>query len=275
VRPEGPCSTADDLNLRRREANPIFERAGREIRARFELVAKRTLDILLSAVVLAVAAPLLLCAMLLISGQDGRSPLFMGCRVGRDGREFRMAKLRSMTANAEFNGAASTAWSDGRITPIGRLLRRWKIDELPQFWNVLRGEMSVVGPRPNTRRAGVDRYTSREMRLLSVRPGITDLSSILFSDEAEILDGSPDPDALYDAVIRPWKSRLGLLYVERRTLPADLRIIWLTVLAGIARPAALRGIEAIVRQWGGSDELREVCLRQAPPPAGLPPMQEA
>jgi lipopolysaccharide/colanic/teichoic acid biosynthesis glycosyltransferase len=234
-------------------------------------MAKRLFDILLSLLVLIIAAPFLAICMILIWRQDGAPPLFLGMRVGRDDRDFRMAKLRSMTADSEFRGAASTTRSDARITPLGHVLRRWKVDELPQFWNVLRGEMSIVGPRPNTRRGGVDRYTAPEMRLLSVRPGITDLSSILFADEADILDGAADPDALYDAVIRPWKSRLGLLYVERRDFLVDLRIVWLTALATVSRPAALAGIDSILVGWEASDELRQICRRRAPLPRAEPP----
>jgi lipopolysaccharide/colanic/teichoic acid biosynthesis glycosyltransferase len=234
-------------------------------------MAKRLFDILLSMTLLLLVAPALVIAMTLIWAQDGRSPLFLGVRVGRDQRDFRMAKLRSMAADSEFKGAASTTRSDARITPLGHVLRRWKLDELPQFWNVLRGEMSIVGPRPNTRRGGVDRYTAREMRLLSVRPGITDLASILFADEAEILEGAADPDALYDEVIRPWKSRLGLLYIERRTFWIDLRIIGLTALGAISHAAALEGVDAILEEWDAGDELRRVCRRGAPLPRAEPP----
>lgn len=234
-------------------------------------MAKRLFDVLLSLAILILVGPILAVLMVLVWAQDGRSPLFLGVRVGRDGRDFRMAKLRSMTADSEFKGAASTTRSDARITPLGHVLRRWKLDELPQFWNVLRGQMSVVGPRPNTRRGGVDLYTAREMGLLSVRPGITDLASILFADEADILDGAPDPDALYDEVIRPWKSRLGLLYIERRTFWIDLRIIALTALGAISHAAALEGVDAILENLGASDELRLVCRRGAPLPRAEPP----
>lgn len=236
---------------------------------------KRTFDIAVSALALALASPLMAVMLLLIWAQDGRAPLFMGVRVGRGHRDFRMAKLRSMRPDSELQGAASTSRSDGRITPLGRTLRRWKLDEIPQFWNVLRGDMSLVGPRPNTRRGGVDRYNATEARLLSVRPGITDLASILFADEAEILDGAADPDALYDAVIRPWKSRLGLLYIDHRDFPTDLLIIGLTALAVVSRPLALRGVDAILARWGAGDELRRVCRRLEPPPRAEPPGRPA
>lgn len=222
-------------------------------------MAKRLFDIVLAFLMLLIAAPVLLAAMLAVWAYDGRSPIYWSVRVGRGGRDFRMAKLRSMAVDAELRGAASTAGSDPRITPVGRVLRRWKLDELPQVWNVLKGEMSIVGPRPNTRRGGIDRYTAQEMRLLTVRPGITDLSSILFSDEADILHGASDPDLTYDILIRPWKSRLGLLYVARRSFAADLQIICLTAIALAAKPLALRGLEIILANWGAGEDLRRLC----------------
>ncbi len=209
--------------------------------------------------------------MLLIWSYDRRSPIYWAPRVGRGGRDFRMAKLRTMTVDADRIGGASTSRSDGRVTPPGRLLRRWKIDELPQVWNVLLGQMSLVGPRPNLRRGGVDRYTREEMRLLDARPGITDLASIVFADEADILDGAPDPDALYDRVIRPWKNRLGLLYLDRRTLGIDLRILALTGLAILSRPAALRCVDRILADLRVDEALRGVCRRQDPLPWAAPP----
>ena len=235
------------------------------------MTAKRACDVLLSLRVLCLASPLLALAMFAVWAQDGGSPLYLTVRVGLGGRDFRMVKLRSMTVNAESRGGASTAKSDARITPLGKWLRRCKLDELPQFWNVLTGEMSVVGPRPNLRRGGVERYTTEELRLLTVRPGITDLASIVFSDEADILEGADDPDARYDAVIRPWKSRLGLLYVARKDFAADLKIIWLTAMALAAKPVALAGVDAILAGWDADADLRRICRRQAPPPRGVPP----
>ena len=234
-------------------------------------MSKRLIDIVFSVPILVIAAPVVLAAMLLIWSYDRRSPIYWAPRVGRGGRDFRMAKLRTMTVDADRIGGASTSRSDGRVTPPGRLLRRWKIDELPQVWNVLLGQMSLVGPRPNLRRGGVDRYTREEMRLLDARPGITDLASIVFADEADILDGAPDPDALYDRVIRPWKNRLGLLYLDRRTLGIDLRILALTGLAILSRPAALRCVDRILADLRVDEALRGVCRRQDPLPWAAPP----
>jgi lipopolysaccharide/colanic/teichoic acid biosynthesis glycosyltransferase len=234
-------------------------------------MAKRAFDIIAALVLLLLASPILIVAMIAIWLQDGRSPFHRGRRVGRGNRDFRMIKLRSMAVDAEAQGGTSTARGDPRITPLGHRLRRWKIDELPQFWNVLAGDMSLVGPRPNTRRGGVDRYTSAELRLLDVRPGITDLSSIVFADEGDIIHGAADPDVAYDILIRPWKSRLGLLYVEHRDVATDLQLVWLTALAIVARPAALRGVDAILVRWGADPDLRRVCARSAPLPIARPP----
>ncbi|HUE79346.1 MAG TPA: sugar transferase [Sphingomicrobium sp.] len=234
-------------------------------------MAKRLSDILLAAASLLLAAPLLAVLALLIWAFDGRSPLYQAVRVGRGNRDFRMLKLRTMTADAELLGGTSTTLSDQRITPLGHMLRRWKLDELPQLVNVLRGDMSIVGPRPNTRRGGVDHYTAEEMRLLTLRPGITDIASITFSDEADILHGSADPDALYNAVIRPWKSRLGLLYIDRRSLGADLYILWLTIVAIVAKRAALQGVGVLLERWGADQELRRICLRTSELPHADPP----
>jgi lipopolysaccharide/colanic/teichoic acid biosynthesis glycosyltransferase len=234
-------------------------------------MSKRAFDILFSLAALMLVAPILAVACLLVWAQDGHSPLYRGVRVGRGGRDFRMIKLRTMVADGERLGGTSTSALDRRLTPLGAALRRYKLDELPQFWNVLLGEMSVVGPRPNTRRGGVDRYTAEELRLLAVRPGITDLASIVFADEGEILSGARDPDALYDSVIRPWKNRLGLLYVERLNLGLDLQLIGLTVVALVSRRDALRGVGAILDRWGADPQLQRICARQAPLPAGAPP----
>lgn len=238
-------------------------------------MAKRLFDLLFAAVAFIITLPILIPACFLIWLQDGHRPLYFGPRVGRRGRDFSMIKLRTMVVDGERLGGSSTAISDSRLTPLGTILRRYKIDELPQFWNVLIGDMSIVGPRPNVRHGGVDRYTPEELRLLSLRPGITDPASIVFADEGEILKGSRDPDALYDAVIRPWKNRLALLYVERRTMRADFQLVALTLLALFSRRAALRGISAMLRRWNAPAELRHICARSDPLPTGEPPGQLA
>lgn len=235
-------------------------------------MARRLIDLLLAALGLALVAPALLAAMLLVWAEDGGAPLYRGLRVGRGGRDFGMLKLRTMAVGAERAGGTSTARSDPRLTRLGRFLRRWKIDELPQLWNVLAGEMSLVGPRPNMRRGGVDRYTAAERRLLEVRPGLTDLASIVFADEGDILDGSDDPDDLYDRIIRPWKSRLALLYVANRSSRLDLEIVWLTMVAMLSRPAALAGVARIAARLGADSRLVGVCRRSTPLSPAAPPI---
>lgn len=234
-------------------------------------MAKRLFDLLFAAFAVILTMPVIVIAALLVWGQDGHWPFYRGLRVGMGGRDFRMIKLRTMVADGERIGGSSTAVLDPRVTPIGAALRRFKIDELPQFWSVLLGDMSVVGPRPNLRSGGVDNYTSEELRLLSLRPGITDLASIVFSDEGEILKDSLDPDALYDCVIRPWKNRLGLIYVDNRSLLLDLQLVWLTALAIISRQEALRAVSGILGGLGADETLKRICRRNEPLPPGPPP----
>jgi lipopolysaccharide/colanic/teichoic acid biosynthesis glycosyltransferase len=238
-------------------------------------MTKRLLDVLFALAAIILTLPIVGLACLLIWAGDGNWPLYRGVRVGRGNRDFKMIKMRTMVPDAEWLGGSSTAASDPRLTRLGAVLRRFKIDELPQFWNVLIGNMSVVGPRPNVRRGGVDRYTGEELKLLLVKPGITDLASIVFSDEAQILEGAGDPDARYDALIRPWKNRLGLLYVERRSIAADLNLILLTMVSLVSRRAALFGIHAMLERWDASPELRAICARSDPLPAGEPPGEPA
>jgi lipopolysaccharide/colanic/teichoic acid biosynthesis glycosyltransferase len=234
-------------------------------------MSKRLIDIVLSFALLVLASPVMFLAMVAVVSHDGRSPIYLASRLGRGGRDFRMAKLRTMAIDADRRGGASTSRSDPRITAPGRVLRRWKIDELPQLWNVLVGDMSLVGPRPNVRLGGAELYTREERRLLEIRPGMTDLASIVFSDEADILEGAPDPAARYERLIRPWKSRLGLLYLEHRSFWIDLRILGLTVVGILARPAALQGVDRILAQCGANAELRDVCRREGPLPCAEPP----
>jgi lipopolysaccharide/colanic/teichoic acid biosynthesis glycosyltransferase len=232
---------------------------------------KRALDIVASIFGLVLLSPILLVVGIAIYLQDYHSPFYVATRVGRGERPFRMVKFRSMIVRADSTGVDSTAGDDPRITRLGAFVRRFKLDEIPQLWNVLRGEMSLVGPRPNVERE-TRLYTAEEKRLLSVRPGITDLASIVFADEGDILRGSDDPDLKYNQVIRPWKSRLGLLYVDaRRSVSLDLRILWLTALSGVDRTSALAGVREIAILLGGEAKLLAVIPRATPLPAAEPP----
>ncbi len=232
---------------------------------------KRPFDLLFSGAVLITISPILVFAMAAVWLQDYRSPFYLAQRVARGGGDFIMIKIRSMVVNAEKSGVSSTGAQDQRITKVGHMIRRYKIDELSQFLNVLRGDMSVVGPRPNTRAWGVDLYTSREQDLLKVRPGITDLSSIVFSDEADILKDADHPDEAYNQLIRPWKSRLGLLYIEHQSLWLDLRIIWITALAVVQKPKALKAVAGILQDLNADTKLIEICRRDHPLVASTPP----
>lgn len=189
---------------------------------------KRLFDITFSLFGLIVFSPALLLIAFLIKKADDGPVFYKGLRVGRYGKSFRIYKFRTMVVNAEKIGGSSTADDDPRITKIGKSLRKYKFDELPQLINVLKGEMSFVGPRPQVSWA-VGLYSEKEKLLLSVRPGITDYASIKFKNEAEILKGSDDPDGDYLEKIAPEKIRLGLEYVKKSSLWTDLKVIFATI----------------------------------------------
>jgi lipopolysaccharide/colanic/teichoic acid biosynthesis glycosyltransferase len=166
-----------------------------------------------------------------------------------------------MVVRADRTGVDSTGANDPRITPIGRFIRRYKLDEVTQLWNVLRGQMSLVGPRPQVKR-DADLYTTEEKRLLSIRPGITDFASIVFADEGEILKDRADPDLAYNHLIRPWKSRLGLFYLDNNSLSVDLQLILITAVAVGSRGVALRQVHALLTRLGAAEDLARIALRQ-------------
>lgn len=198
-------------------------------------VLKRGFDVCFAAVGLLILSPLLAAAAASVK-LSSRGPVFYkGVRVGINGRQFNMIKFRTMVANAEAIGGSSTPSDDPRVTKVGRALRRIKLDELPQLWNVLVGDMSIVGPRPQVPWA-VDRYTPEERLVLSVRPGITDYASLQFANEGEILRGSTDPDRDYMERIHPRKMRLSLEYVRSHSFGSDLAIIART-LGAVFKPS--------------------------------------
>jgi lipopolysaccharide/colanic/teichoic acid biosynthesis glycosyltransferase len=227
------------------------------------IAVRRSLDIILSFAGLVVLGIPLTIILFLVWRQDGHSPFYVADRAGRGGRPFKMIKVRSMIVGADQSGVESTSAADNRITKLGHFIRRWKIDELSQLWNVLKGDMSLVGPRPNTL-GEVTTYSELELGLLSVRPGITDFSSVVFSDEGDILRGSADPDADYSRLIRPWKSQLGLLYVQNASLVLNIQLIWLTLLGIFDKPLALSKLSYLLTQNGASPTLSEVSLRTNP-----------
>ena len=222
---------------------------------------KRSFDILIALCLLILLSPILVPVIITVWLQDRHSPFYIAPRVAKGGGIFRMVKLRSMVVNADSSGVDSTGATDRRITAIGRFIRRYKLDELTQLWNVLVGDMSLVGPRPNVKRE-TDLYTPVEKKLLSERPGITDLASIVFSDEGEILADKQDPDLAYNQLIRPWKSSLGILCIERQSFMLDLKLCFLTALAIIDRPAALAAVVSLLTKLGADPELIRVASRK-------------
>lgn len=234
---------------------------------------KRLFDIIVSSLMLVVFSPLLLVVALLVYLQDFKNPLYMPSRVGLRGRSFTMFKMRSMVVNADSSGVDSTSSTDSRITPIGSFIRRFKIDEITQLINVFLGHMSLVGPRPNVQRE-VDLYTELEFGLLSVKPGITDLSSIVFSDEGDILSHFPDPDLAYNQYIRPYKSSLGLFYIKNHSIYLDIKILFLTVLSFANRNQSLRLLARLLSSLNAPHVLIQVStrtepLQPSPPPGAL------
>lgn len=234
-------------------------------------MAKRLFDIVIAFFGLFILGPFILVFMALIWLQDHCSPFYIAPRALSRDRTFRMMKLRSMVKNADRLGGASTAANDRRVTWLGRLIRKTKFDEVPQLWNVLVGEMSLVGPRPQVMR-DVALYTEEEYNLFNVRPGVTDIASIVFSDEGEILKGSSNPDLKYNQVIRPWKSRLGLFYAKHQSIAIDLQLIGLTLVAVVSRRRALAGVQDLMNKLGADRDLIRVVSRSEPllpyPPPG-------
>ena len=231
---------------------------------------KRLVDVVLSAIGILLSSPLLTLSVLAVYLQDFKSPFYIAERIGRGGKPFRMIKIRSMVVNADKSGVASTSGDDRRITAIGHLIRKFKLDELAQLYNVLIGDMSLVGPRPNVK-VETDLYSDEERKLLSVRPGITDFSSIVFSDEGEILRGKEDPDLAYNQLIRPGKGYLGLVYVENQSFYLDIRLIIITIIAIFSRRVALGFSSRILERLAVPTFIleiarREVDLKPLPPP---------
>jgi lipopolysaccharide/colanic/teichoic acid biosynthesis glycosyltransferase len=189
---------------------------------------KRLFDVVASAIGLLVFSPLLLAIALWVK-LDSPGPVFYrGQRAGRGNRPFGIFKFRSMVMNADKIGGSSTSGGDPRVTRSGRFIRRYKIDELSQLLNVLKGDMSLVGPRPEIL-AYTSKYEGKYLEILSVRPGITDWASIWNADEGGVLAGAKDPDRAYEILIQPTKLDLQLRYVRERTFWGDIKIIFYTI----------------------------------------------
>ena len=202
-------------------------------RRRPQLAAKRAMDIVISAAALCVLWPVLLLIALAIVVDDPGPVFYRQVRVGRGGKPFRIFKFRTMVVDADKKGLSITVGRDSRITRVGAFLRKTKLDELAQLLNVLCGQMSFVGPRPEVPRY-VELYTPYQRQVLLVRPGITDYASIAYRNENDLLAGADDPERMYIETIMPDKIELNMKYLREISPLTDVRLILRTVLAVIA-----------------------------------------
>jgi lipopolysaccharide/colanic/teichoic acid biosynthesis glycosyltransferase len=199
------------------------------------MLSKRAFDFFSSLAGLLLLAPVFVVVALLIRVDTPGPVFFLQERVGRNGRRFRIVKFRTMTTGSEARGQI-TVGNDARVTRVGQALRRFKLDELPQLLNVLRGEMSLVGPRPEVPRYVAFYPDCVRRKVLSVAPGITDWAAIEFKEENALLGGRKDPERVYVEEILPVKLEYYVRYVDQRSFMIDLRIIFSTLVAIAARP---------------------------------------
>lgn len=198
-------------------------------------VARRVFNLTSSLLGLLLLSPILLLVAFAVRA-DSRGPvLFRQKRVGRGGAVFEILKFRSMRVDAEAAGGQLTVGADPRVTPVGKFIRAWKLDELPQLINVVKGDMDLVGPRPEVPKY-VALYNASQRKVLEARPGITDPASVQFRNESELMAGHPEPERLYIEEIMPRKLATNLDYLEHRNLATDIGVIFST-LAAVARPS--------------------------------------
>lgn len=190
-------------------------------------MAKRLFDILFSVLVLLIITPILVFISILIKIGSKGPVFFRQVRIGKGGKEFKIFKFRTMVLAAEKNGLLTIGGRDPRVTSIGYYLRKFKLDELPQFLNVFLGDMSIVGPRPEVKKY-VEMYTQEQRKVLSVRPGITDYASILYKNENDVLATYPNPEKAYIEIVMPHKLKINLDYLANQSFWMDLKIIALT-----------------------------------------------
>jgi lipopolysaccharide/colanic/teichoic acid biosynthesis glycosyltransferase len=191
---------------------------------------KRVFDIFFSLIVLAILSPILFVVVLLILSDSKGGAFFHQIRVGKDGKEFRLHKFRTMKPASENSGQLTVGMRDSRITKVGYYLRKSKLDEMPQLWNILVGEMSVVGPRPEVPKY-VAMYSEQQRQVLCVKPGLTDYASIKYVKENEILEKSSNPEQTYIDEIMPEKLALNIQYMQEKSMLVDLKIIFNTIIA--------------------------------------------
>lgn len=191
-------------------------------------MTKRLFDFSLSLIALIILMPLFILIAVAIKINSRGSAFYKQARVGKDGNEFELFKFRTMYVNSDRAGLLTIGSKDYRITSVGYWLRKYKLDELPQLLNVLKGDMSFVGPRPEVRKY-VNMYTPAQLKVLSVKPGVTDWASIKYFDENDILAGSDDPEDMYIKVIVPSKISKNLEYIDNQGILMDLKIILSTI----------------------------------------------
>lgn len=189
---------------------------------------KRLFDIICALVGILVLMPFLLGIILAVVINSGFPVFYLQSRVGKNNRDFRLFKFRTMHVNADKKGLLTIGGRDPRVTAVGYYLRKYKLDELPQLFNVLIGNMSLVGPRPEVRKY-VDLYTVEQLQVLSVKPGITDLASLKFIHENDLLAQSADPEKTYIEEIMPEKLALNRQYILQNNFIADVKIIFATI----------------------------------------------
>ena len=191
-------------------------------------ITKRAFDIVACVTAALVLSPLWLCIGLAVAFGSKGGAFYRQTRVGRNSKEFKLLKFRTMRQDADKIGRLITVGDDCRVTRVGKFLRKYKLDELPQFLNIIKGDMSIVGPRPEVPKY-VALYNKRQRRVLSIRPGLTDYASIEYISENELLAQSPDPDKTYIEEIMPAKLELNLKYIDNQSITEDLRLIFKTM----------------------------------------------
>lgn len=188
----------------------------------------RLLDIIFSTLGIIILLPLFMIICLIIKADSKGGCFYIQERIGKDGKPFGIYKFRTMRCGADVDGLLTIGTHDKRITRVGTFLRKTKIDELPQLWNVLKGEMSIVGPRPEVEKY-VLLYSEEQRKVLNIRPGITDYASIEYVNENEILSQASDPDRAYIEKVMPHKIKLSMRYLEHYCVSEYLKIIFLTL----------------------------------------------
>lgn len=230
----------------------------------------RSFELILALSILTVLLPVFLITALLIYVTDFDTPFYVARRVGRNGISFRMYKFRSMRKVKSMEHIVSTSENDNRITWIGKVIRKFKIDEFSQVINVILGNMQFVGPRPNVE-SEIALYTQEEREILYIKPGVTDISSIVFSDLNTILKDSKNANLDYNQLVRPWKSRLAILYIKNRSFKLDIELMFLTIYNSLNRRATLNRLKTIVSHYSNDQMLRKIAGREImlfpyPPP---------